>query len=242
MASTILFVLEGENIEPKILESYEKYFNTENTVLKCIYGTVIYNLYSKISTDDTFDTLTLLKEYAKIKEELIEYEVDDISDIFFFFDYDGHSSSASDAKLDSLLNLFDDSFGAGKLYLSYPMAESLKHYSPEMNFQDLKFDISKSKGYKGIVKKECSFEYEHVHLYKRDTWNLLIKIHLNKMNYIVNNSYTFPSNDEKNTPKELFDKQLEKYITPDNTVAVISAFPMFIFDYYLYEKLLELLE
>lgn len=236
MSSTILFVIEGQKIESQILESFEKYFSNENRSLKCVYGTVIYNLYNKISLDGNFDTLILLREYAKISKELKGYEVDDISEIYFFFDYDGHSSSASDSKLSSLLNLFNDPLGVGKLYISYPMAESLKHFSNESQFKDLQFKISKSVDYKGIVKEECDKKYEHVNTYTAKIWNTLIKVHLKKMNYIVNDKYIFPIQEEKVNPKELFNKQAEKYIEVTGSVAVISAFPIFLFDYYEYDS------
>jgi hypothetical protein len=242
MSSIILFVFEGEKIEPQILKSFEEQFSTKDRSLKCVYGTVIYNLYSKIAVDDSFDTLILLKEYAKITKELVDYEVDDISEIYFFFDYDGHASSASDIKLENLLNLFDDPLGVGKLYISYPMAESLKHFSDKIQFQDLKFDISKGRDYKGVVKQECSKEFEDIISYTTAIWNMLIDVHLKKMNYIVNGTYVFPSEEDKVKPKEVFSKQLEKYINIDNSVAVVSAFPMFLFDYYKYDKFMEMIK
>ncbi len=52
-------------------------------------------------------------------------------------------------------------------------------------------------------------------------------------------SYSFP--EEVFHQLEIFDAQLEKYIRPENKVAVLSAFPVLLLDYYgtegLYNKI-----
>ena len=44
-----------------------------------------------------------------------------------FFDYDGHAPLADDEKIKELLILFNEETSFGKLYISYPMIEALKH-------------------------------------------------------------------------------------------------------------------
>ena len=58
----------------------------------------------------------------------------------------------------------------------------------------------------------------------------LIETHLKKMNEIVNNTYEFPVSIVDQLT--IFNKQLEKYINIDQTVAVLGAFPIFLHDYY----------
>jgi len=50
------------------------------------------------------------------------------------------------------------------------------------------------------------------------------------MNHIVNNIFAFPTSQIPQI--DIFSKQLEKYIKVDSKVAVLSAFPVFLFDYY----------
>ena len=51
------------------------------------------------------------------------------------------------------------------------------------------------------------------------------------MNYIVNSIYEFPNKTENQ--EDIFNNQLEKYINkPCPEVAVLSAFPLFVHDYY----------
>jgi hypothetical protein len=52
-----------------------------------------------------------------------------------------------------------------------------------------------------------------------------------KSNYICNDKNEIP--DEVNGQKEIFDNQLTKYVnTKDCKVAILSAFPIFLFDYF----------
>ena len=51
------------------------------------------------------------------------------------------------------------------------------------------------------------------------------------MNYVVNDSYSFP--EEFVVQSVIFERQLAKYIRQScPQVAVLSAFPLWIFDYY----------
>lgn len=50
------------------------------------------------------------------------------------------------------------------------------------------------------------------------------------MNKLIEDRYTMPV--KSYTQLEVFENQLTKHIKPNNSVAVLSAFPIFIFDYY----------
>ncbi len=147
-----------------------------------------------------------------------------------FFDYDGHSTLADDDKLKELLEFFKEETDKGKLYVSYPMVEALKHICDYDSFKDLKVECKQNIAYKNIVHNSAIKELSNFKSYSSETWKLLINIHLKKMNYIVIDSYSLP---DKLIPQIiLFSKQLEKYIFIDSTVAVLSAFPIFLHDYY----------
>ena len=57
----------------------------------------------------------------------------DVAQIYLFFDYDGHATLADDDDMARMLAHFDNETENGKLYVSYPMAEALKHWQ---GFQD----------------------------------------------------------------------------------------------------------
>ena len=240
MASKILFVFEGENTERFITENIKKnFFNESNTVIQCAYGTTIYNLYNTISKDSDLDLFVLLKELPCNKENLKSYSRKDFAEIYLFFDYDGHTSSANDDNLKSILSFFNEETEFGKIFISYPMVEALKHYSESIDFKMLKVEAKKQINYKKKVNQECNPAYINMPKYEKSIWILLIRLHLNKMNHIVNDNYSLP---DRIIPQlEIFSNQLEKYINIDSTVAVLSSFPIFLFDYYGYKFISELL-
>jgi hypothetical protein len=51
-----------------------------------------------------------------------------------------------------------------------------------------------------------------------------------KMNFIVYDSFSFP--DKIIQQFIIFSMQLEKHIIPNSSVSVLSAFPVFLHDYY----------
>ncbi len=230
MSTNILFIFEGPKTEKLITENLRKFFVEDNIVITCAYCTTIYKMYSDIEKDEFLDTFSLVKNIEVNREILKKYKRSDFAEIFMFFDYDGHNSNASDTKLLELLSFFKEETDKGKLYISYPMVEALKHIEDFDRFEDLKVAISDFGNYKKIVSDNCIEDLKHFHLYNIKDWKRLIDIHLRKMNKVVNDRYSFP-NSIIDQPT-IFSKQLEKYIKIDATVAVLSAFPVFLHDYY----------
>jgi len=228
--SNILFVFEGESTEDKLVKSFMKFFFKEKTVIKYAFCAEIYQLHKAISKDPDLDTFSLLKDKPLNKEVLNEYDRNDFAEIYLFFDYDGHSTLADDNSLELMLKMFDEETESGKLLISYPMVESIKHLSNEIDFKSLKVKTKENIRYKKIVGSECSSEYLQFSKYSKEIWRKLVENHLYKMNYIVTNNFDFPS--DNYSQSIIFEKQREKYIDIDSTVAVLSGFPIFIFDYY----------
>ena len=102
--SKILLIVEGAVSEPKYLKQFIKYHdeqmkkngNKVSPIVVQIYGTLIYDLYKKISsqlTKDEFETIPVLIEILKEKKIKYDEQLDDyeqFSDIFLFFDLDAH--------------------------------------------------------------------------------------------------------------------------------------------------------
>jgi hypothetical protein len=265
MSTNILFVFEGENTEKIIVNSLENHFLKRNmignTIIKCAFAAEIYQLYRKIEEDTDFDTFNLIKERSSNNRELLkEYSREDFAEIYLFFDYDAHASLAGskdqygnpvksgDQKLIDMLTLFDNETEKGKLYISYPMVEALRHIKDYNTFYELtvkckgkncqniddckkKEDCLGEQNYREKLSKESIPQLCNINGYTNETWKQLIKVHLLKMNYIVNNIFEFPEVIEPQL--DIFSKQLEKYINmPCPMVSVLSAFPVFIHDYF----------
>lgn len=240
MSNNILFVFEGEKTEAQIKQNLTKYFLNERSNIHCAYCSDIYQLHAKISKDEDLDTFILLKERAQNTEILASYSRDDFAEIYMFFDYDGHATIAEDAKIKELLNFFDEETETGKLLISYPMVEAIKHISETVNFKELKVKGKENINYKKIVNEESKNSLKNLTTLTYENWIELIQVHLKKMNFIVNDDYTLPK--KYISQHKIFENQLNKYLNIDSTVAVLSAFPVFIFDYYGYNKVNELIQ
>ena len=65
----------------------------------------------------------------------------------------------------------------------------------------------------------------------KQNWQHLIMMNVSKSNYICNDKNEIP-NDADNQ-KDIFDNQLSKYVeTDDCKVAILNAFPIFLFEYF----------
>lgn len=181
----ILVVTEGPKAEGQILRNMTKYF-IEDIVVHCAYCKSVYQLYTKIMADRDLSTLGLLKENPINKKVLSAFKKKDFAQIYLFFDYDGHDHSAGDYKIKKLLRLFDNETDKGKLFISYPMVEALKHYSRMIGFKDLKVKIKPSAetkkypSYKDMVDKEVDGKLKNLTAYTKANWIELIEIHLKK--------------------------------------------------------------
>ena len=240
MSSKVLFIFEGPKLEELIVNNLIQFFVNDNTIITCAYCTTIYKMYSEISKDEDLDTFNLLKDIEINKEKLKKFKRSDFAQIYMFFDYDGHATNASDEKIKNLLDFFNEETEKGKLYISYPMAEALKHITSFDSFSELKVPCKENIDYKKIVRQNGLESLKHIMNYDIYNWRELINAHLKKMNIIVYNSYTFP-NDIINQ-KIIFENQLNKYINQDKTVGVLSAFPVFLHDYYGNEEIKKLIE
>lgn len=274
MSNNILFIFEGESTEKKIVKSLQTNFLNENlvdnTIIKCSFGTEIYQLYKKLQEDPDLDTFNLVRDISQHNRDLLNnYTRKDFAEIYLFFDYDGQSSLASpidkvgnivesgDEKIKKMLVFFNNETDKGKLYLSYPMVEAIKHISDYATFYNVK---AKSKGrncvdfgnckhsnfciegarYKQLVSRECLKGLNNFNKYSNDIWKQLIRAHIYKMNYIVNESYSYPTKSE--SQYTIFENQLNKYICKEcHFVSVLSAFPIFVHDYFGNKKTIELI-
>ncbi len=237
--NNILFVFEGEKTEPQISNNLNKHFLKENVMIHSSFCADIYQLYEEILKDRDLDSFQLLKEIPQNKEKLSNFKRSDFAEIYMFFDYDGHATMANDEKISELLNFFNEETDAGKLYISYPMVEALKHINSSIDFKELKVIAKENINYKQIVDSEADNKFKQVNKFDFNTWLDFINFHLKKMNYIVNLSYTFPL--KLVNQNEIFNNQLKKYINIDSTVAVLGSFPIFLFDYYGYTNLNKIL-
>ncbi len=230
MSNKILFIFEGEKTEAQISRSlcYSFFCGKKDLIIECVYKAEIYQLYNEINKDEYIDTFELIKN--KDKKALGAFSRDDFAEIYLFFDYDGHATKADDTKITMMLELFDNETDKGKLYISYPMVEALKHIKNEASFFESAVLCNTNIHYKKLVNQKADLRFKDFRKYDFATWIYLINIHLIKANFIVNNSLEFPNN--LISQNDIFENQMQKYINTLSKVSVLSAFPLFIHDYF----------
>jgi hypothetical protein len=244
MSNTILFVFEGERTEPEIFENMKRYYfqDKTNSYLIATYNTHIYDLYDKISSDSFQDIIELLR--IKNSQILKDIKRDDVDQVYLFFDYDGQANNAADDKIYEMLEFFNNETENGKLFISYPMVESLIDMDGlcDCNEERSKVLAKHNIEYKKFVNKASPIKF--FSRMRKDDWEKIIKKSVLKANSIVKDEYIKPEYSVFLTFDQLviFSKQLSRFIHPLAKVAILCSFPMFILDYYgaiLYDMILK---
>lgn len=258
----IAFVIEGNKTEPQIIYNIKEYFFKGLDVVPIILpnATNIYTLWEKIKEDDEeTDIIEIVKEEAlkqdqnqsmkKIdrmnKIDFRKMNRDEFSEVYLFFDYDGHNDNLPKDKnpndvLKSMLKTFDNETENGKMYISYPMVEAIKDYSIDTicHEQNKCFsNISIGRNYK----KQVS-DYALINDFKRLDiigWKFIIQKYINSCYCLLDIDYSLTKKEFVNrvTPTLIFDKQRHKYINRYGYIMVLSAFPEFLIDYFKEEVL-----
>ncbi len=241
MANHILLVFEGEKAEKLVFQSFKEHFlnESENTVIYGVYCSEIYSLYHRLHKDTYLYFFFFLKEKLQNADLLKDVKSSDVSEIYLFFDFDGQATAAEDKKLQAMLEHFDEETENGKLYISYPMVEAIKHLSTTVEFQNVVVNGRNNIKYKGLVHKEGDKLLRDLSALSFGQWQYIIDEHCKKLNHLVNDVFSLPT--DYISQSSIFEKQKQKHLDNHSSVAVLSAFPIFIADYYGYKKINEIL-
>lgn len=242
MPENILFVFEGDKPERHILKSLEKYYLKRNVHICATFNTDIYQLFQKIKDDEYnefLDIVEVIRALPTNEEVLKNVKRQNISQVFLIFDYDGHASLADDSKIVELLQHFNEETGNGKLFISYPMVEAFKHLKKDIPFEDTVVQAKENIKYKDIAHCECEVTLRSSRALTHENWKYIISQHSKKANHLLHGVFDLPQN--LFSQEDVFQSQLIKHITPNNQVAVLCAFPLFLLDYYGIAKLKDLI-
>ncbi len=132
----IAFIYEGISAEDQLLKNLSSVFfdgQTDVSIITCPADGNIYMLWNRLKDDDyNTNVIDVLKEMSvSAKEQLGDLRPSNFSEIYLFFDYDGHSDNIPKEYrnkdiLAEMLDVFDNETELGKLYVSYPMVESIR--------------------------------------------------------------------------------------------------------------------
>jgi hypothetical protein len=246
MADTILLVFEGEKTEPSIFDDIRKSFfkkSESKRVVYTIFGTNILKLWKELNNHPFFETVEMLREIAKNRDDLKNINRNNVSEIHLFFDFEGHlpGKSINDHCniVYTMLTFFDEETDHGKLWISYPMVEAIKHTYRDLTkcFGCIQ-DIDDNTRYKEKVGKIIDFQ--DTRYYTCLDWQYIIAVNIRKAICLINRSYSMPACiDVSSELKQLhiFEAQKERFILLNSSVVVLSAFPFFLLYYYRRDKL-----
>ncbi|QHX42127.1 hypothetical protein GWP43_00145 [Treponema vincentii] len=272
----ILFVFEGKKQEPRLYKTMEYLFfnrQAENEIIVS-YCSNIYSLYQKMTEYDVFGAsdsvalIQLLKEEERAHPETtnILQELsfsDEISEIYLFFDYDIKQPDAYNrltieeqhTRIKELLCYFNNETDKGKLYINYPMVESIRYFKnslPDNDYKDYTVKASVDGAFKALVNAEACYknldficfglnnksgtlkipkEPEKINSVK-ENWRTVKEINVKKAHFICVDSYSVPQEKSVISQQHIFDNQLDKYVNPNGRIAILNAFPLFLYEYY----------
>lgn len=233
-----LFVVEGHDDE-KFLKRMLRVCNISCDNNEYVYESSIHVLISSLFTDDMLDedldVLMSLKEREKDdnKKEILSKGFENI---YFVFDLDPQDNNADYEKISKLLDFLDDPTDNGKLYINYPMLESYRHLTSlhDQKFKGRKVSLSVlNRGlYKSIVDRECHKGLKQNANYDEKCFITITKMHMMKMNYILNGEYELMSEDEflNSTGSDVFNEQ-HRLMENDGEVYVLNTSVFIVADY-----------
>lgn len=250
----ILFVFEGDEREPRLYRTLERlYFPKQNKNIICSFGNNIYDLYNELQEyDGDGNIVALMRERLANRGDVTLDGIrnSDISEIFLFFDYDFQNSQLSlneiNRRVEDMLTLFNDETDNGKLYINYPMIESIR-YTKELpdnayasytirrdvcnDFKRLAREFSPYDSLDYLLFKDGVTPSKDKYLMVKDNWEYLRIMNVSKANMLTTGSFSMPKEKSDIDQLAVFNNQVMKYVKPNESVAVLNSFPIFIYEY-----------
>lgn len=275
----ILFIFEGGVREPALYKTMKYLFLSDSIKDDIIvsYCSNIYSLYKKMKELDAFDEdidsadiVAVLKEQLanspSQQDELAKIENSDlISEVYLFFDYDLKridelnklSVEEQNLQIKELLDYFDNETEHGKLFIDYPMVESIRYFKKELpdedyvtyvtdmfigkgfkkeagetfykNFDFISFNLNKNNDLKIPLTMGKTFDFDKINLVKTN-WLYIKELNVKKANYICSGNNEIPDAKDEISQQKIFDGQVKKYL-PDGNIAILNSFPLFLYEY-----------
>jgi hypothetical protein len=229
MSRRILFVFEGEKQEVNYSKSFIDKFFSPQTIILTSFCNDLYELWKSLSNDADLDMFELLKE-IKINKQLADIEDRDvITEIYLFFDLEIQDNQFSFEKLRDMLLFFNEETTRGKLFISYPMIEAIRDVPDFDGFINHFIDVDKCVGskYKSISAERGMKDLAHAKKITRETWVNITKASVLKVRALD----AFDHSDENKMQVKISHVQ-EEIFNESSRIAVLSSFPLFLYDYF----------
>ena len=239
----IAIIHEGIKREPQILYSITSIFfdQAEFRIIPLPAEQNIYMLWSQLKQDDfETDVIEVIRGYSDTAAKMLEgLTRDDFSEVYLFFDCDGHQDNiAKDAEvswpevLREMLYTFDNETELGKLYVSYPMAEALRDVRAGQCgcATQCLWPICDLGRYKR--ESAVSQDYQQHSKYTGQSWAEIMDVFAMRASCLFRapSVFTFEDYRQSVNPRTIFDCQVPWIRS--GQIFVLSAFPEFLLDYF----------
>lgn len=243
----ILFIFEGASYEPPLYEGIKSlFFPRSNDQIICSFCSSIYTFYKRLKED--FDGFADVVDVLKIEliktdpgNELFNYKSSDFESIYLFFDYDFYRGNLDlkNAQVRELLAFFNEETENGRLFISYPMVESIQ-YTKELPDKDFhQYSVKREDSIGEVFKKKARqfcFYRGYAFLKDAENWKHIVKQNVVKANDLTMGSLSWPTNKDDVDQMAVFEAQLSKHVIPHDDVGILNAFPLFLFYYFPAER------
>ncbi len=187
----ILFIVEGESAEPKLIRMINKNFGLGDEHNIYPYKTTIHTLYDDLVLDEYLQVNLLLSEKTTHKGDKKMLSMHFMA-IYLVFDFDPHHPKYNLEHLLEMVSFFNDPLDKGLLLINYPMIEAHRHHKimPDLSFLDRTITKDEVLRYKELV--GCESDYTAINRYHRRIIIEQLVHHLVKLNYLVTNEKSIP--------------------------------------------------
>jgi len=245
----ILVVFEGHKDSTIFDAMIAAFFPKRSEQIVCIYENNIYHLYQELKgLGGDGDIVAVLREkYRGMPIDPLQNikNSSEFSEIYLFFDLDFHDKQETSEvvrQIDEMLEMFDTETGNGKLYIHYPMLESIYYTQklPDCDFVNYWVKKADCNNFKRLV---VEFSYyknlDFLNVKKmpmdstKENWQMLCRQNIEKANFLCSQEKSIPCDKEDISQRKIFDVQKEQYILAEPCrVSILNAFPLFLYDYF----------
>lgn len=252
----IAFIYEGEKAEHRLIDNLCVNFfemQAEISIIAFPAAGNIYMLWSRLKDDDfETDVIDVIREMNPDADKILgDIKSSAFSEVYLFFDYDVHSNNVPKEYHDTdvilnMLQTFNNETEFGKLYVSYPMVESLREISLEKEtYETVSVTIDNKKlKYKNYVSVYA--DYQNFSRISVPMWHTACRASARRANLIVQNQNTMPDYNEfidHLTQQNIYKAQLQRFVKPKCEVGVINGVPLFLLEYFdagFWEKIMQI--
>lgn len=244
----ILFVLEGERPDLRLYKSMMEACGVAGDTVAAVYGCNIDALYHEMKDlgegADIVDVLRMKYQDDESSPFKGVSRSDQFSEIYLIFDYDFHDVNRSPEELNNqlsyLLSFFDEETEHGKLYINYPMIESIRYTKelPDPYYYHYSVSREECRSFKQI---SAAFSYYSNMSFllggnaekRAKNWELLKIQNVAKANYICNGENSFPPAEKESiSQNNILQHQICDYESQSGClVSVLSSFPLLMYDW-----------